>query len=698
MRPSVLDPLFATVAVIPGIGPRLAQLFDRLLGSSTQPARLIDLLFHLPTGVIDRRSRPLVADAVPGEVVTLDVRVARHQPAPPQRARSPYRILVEDDTGDVTLIYFGGGRQRLEKLLPVGERRIVSGRLELRDGHRQIVHPDLVLRPDELAGASLVEPVYPLTEGLSGRIVAKATAEALRRVPQLPEWQDMERQGALPPFAAALRSLHQPPDAEAADPTSPGRARLALDEILATQLALGLVRSRRRRTRGRVHQGDGTRVAAIRAALPFKLTAAQSTALAEIDADLAAPDRMLRLLQGDVGSGKTVCALLAMARVVEAGRQAALMAPTEILARQHHARIAPLARAGGLEVAVLTGRDKAAERAAVLDGLASGRVHAVVGTHALFQESVAFRDLGLAVVDEQHRFGVHQRLALGAKGDSVDLLVMTATPIPRTLVLTLFGDMDVSLLTEKPAGRQPIQTRAVPLERLDEVVGAVARAAAGGARVYWICPLVAESEELDVAAAQERYGSLNQALGAGVGLLHGKMNARDKDAAMASFAAGDTQVLVATTVVEVGVDVPEATVMVVEHAERFGLAQLHQLRGRVGRGGEASSCLLLYRAPLGPVAEARLRIMRETEDGFRIAEEDLKLRGQGEILGTRQSGVPDFRFLRPDIDADLIAAARDEARLVLERDPELTSARGEALRLLLYLFGRDEAIRLLRAG
>jgi ATP-dependent DNA helicase RecG len=474
--------------------------------------------------------------------------------------------------------------------------------------------------------------------------------------------------------------------------------RLAYDELLAGQLALALLRAHIRRPAGRATAGTGALRKKLIDALPYTLTRSQTQALADIIADLAKPERMLRLLQGDVGSGKTVVALLAAAAVIEGGRQAALMAPTEILARQHYATITPLAGAAGIEVAILTGRERGRERADILERLSLGGIHMLVGTHAIFQDEVAFRDLGLAVVDEQHRFGVHQRLALARKGEAVDMLVMTATPIPRTLVLTYFGDMDMSELREKPAGRHPIDTRTLALDRLDEVVQAIGRALSEGRRVYWVCPLVEESENTDLAAAEERFEALKQQFGALVDLVHGRMKGTEKDSAMARFATGETRLLVATTVIEVGVDVPEATVMVIEHAERFGLAQLHQLRGRIGRGSGRSTCLLLYRAPLGEAAKARLEIMRETEDGFRIAEEDLRLRGEGDVLGTRQSGVPGFRIARIEVHGSLIGTARDDAQLVLARDPTLTGARGEALRHLLYLFGRDEAIRLIRAG
>jgi ATP-dependent DNA helicase RecG len=576
----------------------------------------------------------------------------------------------------------------------------VSGSAAFYDGTLQMVHPDRVVDEAGLASLPLVEPVYPLTEGLSLNQVRKAVDAALTALPDLPEWQEPEwitRQG-FPAFATALRTLHRPHEPFDVDPGAAAWTRLAYDELLAGQLALALVRAHLRRPAGRPTAGDGRLRQKLSEALPYSLTHSQTRAIAEIIEDLAKPERMLRLLQGDVGSGKTVVALMAAAAAIEAGRQAALMAPTEILARQHLATIAPLAASAGIEVAILTGRERGRERGDILDRLERGDIHLLIGTHALFQDDVAFHDLALAVVDEQHRFGVHQRLALTQKGEAVDILVMTATPIPRTLVLTYFGDMDISELREKPVGRQPIDTRTLPLSRFDEVVAAIGRALAEGRRAYWVCPLVAESENVDLAAATDRFEALQQEFGETVDLVHGKMKGADKDRAMERFAAGETSLLVATTVIEVGVDVPEATVMVIEHAERFGLAQLHQLRGRIGRGSGRSTCLLLYKEPLGETAKARLSIMRETQDGFRIAEEDLALRGEGDVLGTRQSGLPGFRVARVELHGKLIEAARDDAKLVLARDPTLTSPRGEALRSLLYFFGRDEAIRLIRAG
>src|SRR5262245_22549100 len=613
MRPAVLNPLFAGVTTLPGVGPKLAKHYARLLGR--EDPRTIDLLFHLPSDVIDRRARPKLRDVAFDSVVTVAVTVDRHRAPPPNRPRVPYQIYTSDETGDLILVYFNARKDYLQKLFPVGERRYVSGTVALYDGMPQMVHPDRVVSEADLASLPLLDPVYPLTEGLSAWQVGRAIAAAATKVPALPEWQDESflKAHAYPGFAEALRGVHRPEQPDDICPEGPAWSRLAYDEFLAGQLALALVRAHVRRPAGRRSRGDGRLRARILKALPYSLTPSQRRAIDDIVTDLG----------GDVGSGKTVVALLAAATVVEAGRQAALMAPTEILARQHHATIAPLAAAAGMEAAILTGRERGRERADILEKLAAGRLDVLIGTHALFQDDVAFHDLALAVVDEQHRFGVHQRLALARKGEAVDVLVMTATPIPRTLVLTYFGDMDVSELKEKPAGRQPIDTRTIPLGRLNEVVEAVGRALHEGRRVYWVCPLVAESEVSDLAAAEDRFAVLKNRFGKQVDLVHGRMKGADKDAAMGRFASGETRLLVATTVIEVGVDVPEATVMVIEHAERFGLAQLHQLRGRIGRGTDKSSCLLVYKPPLGEFAKARLETLRQTDDGFRIAEEDL---------------------------------------------------------------------------
>ena len=703
MRPDILNPLFRPVTSLAGIGPKLAQALARLVGGpdEEEAPRVVDLLFHFPVGVIDRRNQPGIALAAEGAIVTLKVRIDRHQKPPRGNRRIPWRVFAHDDTGEIALTFFHAHGDYLERTLPVGAALYVSGKVEWFNGRPAMVHPDYIVDEADFASLPLIEPVYPMTAGIARKTLARAVGEAVGSLPVLPEWLDasLVAKRGWQSFAAALAKVHHPETADDLDPSAPHVARLAYDELLASQLALALMREHQRKSTGHARKGDGALRAALMAALPFTLTASQTQALADIEKDLAAPERMLRLLQGDVGSGKTVVALIAAANVVEAGGQAAIMAPTELLVRQHARTIQPLAEAAGIRFAVLTGREKGRERAAILSGLADGSIALLIGTHALFQAGVAFRDLALVVVDEQHRFGVHQRLALTAKGGATDVLVMTATPIPRTLVLTYYGDMDVSRLTEKPAGRKPIDTRVVPLDRLEEVVGRIRRAIAEGAKAYWVCPLVEESEMLDdVAAAVERHAALVEALGPVVGLVHGRMKAAERDLVMTRFLSGEIKVLVATTVVEVGVDVPDATIMVIEHAERFGLAQLHQLRGRVGRGERPSTCLLLYRTPLGAIARERLSIMRETEDGFRIAEEDLRLRGGGEILGTRQSGMPGFRIASAEHHADLMQMANDEARLVVAKDADLTTARGAALRVLLYLFGRDDAIRLLRAG
>jgi ATP-dependent DNA helicase RecG len=702
MRPQLLNPLFAPITSLAGVGPKQDKLFRYLLSRDETP-RIVDLLLHLPASVIDRRARPKIREAVPGTVVTLEVTVDRHRPVPPRNPRAPHLVYASDETGDVVLTYFRSPPGYVEKLLPVGSKRYVSGTVQMYDGMLQITHPDRVVDEAGFAKLSGIDPVYPLTEGLALGSVRRAVAQALQKLPALPEWISPEviRRCKFPDIAEALHRVHVPVELTDILPDGPYWSRLAFDELLAGQLALALVRAQLRRPAGDRHAGDGHLRKKIIDALPYALTASQRQASVAISEDLRQPVRMLRLLQGDVGSGKTVVALLAAAAVTEVGKQAALMAPTEILARQHIKTIAPLAERAGLRVAILTGREKGKERRELLARLEAGEIDLLVGTHALIQDDVAFKALALAVVDEQHRFGVRERLALTAKGEAVDVLVLSATPIPRTLVLTYFGDMDVSELREKPAGRQPIDTRTVPSSRIDEVIDAVGRALDAGKLVYWICPLVDESEAEGIdhlTNATQRFESLQERFGDRVGLVHGQMKGADKDRVMAQFAAGEIGLLVATTVVEVGVDVPAASIMVIENAERFGLAQLHQLRGRIGRGAEASTCLLLYKEPLNEMSKARLKVIRETTDGFRIAEEDLRLRGEGDVLGIRQSGLPGYRIARSDVHAQLITQARDEALRIMKDNPKLAGERGEALRCLLYLFERDEAIPLLGAG
>ncbi|WP_075852670.1 ATP-dependent DNA helicase RecG [Rhizobium hainanense] len=701
MRPAILDPLFASISSLPGVGPKVSELLVKLLDRETiDDCRVIDLIFHAPHSIIDRREQPGIARAPQGAIVTITGRVDRHQPPPNPRSNVPYRVYLHDETGELALVFFRGKAQWLEKQLPIDETVTVSGKVDWFNGRPSMVHPDYIMRESEAENLPLVEPVYPLTAGLTPKFLRKTIEGALPRIPQLPEWDDIaltQKQG-FPSISDSFHMLHAPRDAADIDPQAPARRRLAYDEFLAGQLSLSLVRQRLRKVAGQPVHATGEISGKILESLPFSMTNSQRDAVAEILKDMAGTERMLRLLQGDVGAGKTLVALMAIAAVIESGGQAVLMAPTEILARQHFATISKFAASVNLSVEVLTGRTKGRERDAILERIASGEAQIIIGTHALFQDSVAYANLMLAVVDEQHRFGVHQRLRLTAKGISPHMLVMTATPIPRTLVLAAFGDMDVSKLTEKPAGRKPIQTITVPNERTGDIVTRLRSALSEGKKAYWICPLVEESEESDLMSVEERHETLTKALGPGIGLIHGRMSGPEKDAVMMAFKNGEIRLLVATTVVEVGVDVPDATIMVIEHAERFGLAQLHQLRGRVGRGDEASTCILLYKGPLGETGHARLSIMRDTEDGFRIAEEDLKLRGEGELLGTRQSGTPGFRIASLEAHADLLEIARKDAAYLIERDPELTSERGVAVRTLLYLFRRDEAIRFLRAG
>ena len=704
MRPEILHPLFASVQSLTGIGPRLQLLLNTCLNlpPMVAEARIVDLLWHLPTGVIDRRAEPAVRDCVAGSIVTLKVRVLKHKGPPRGNTKAPYKVSCEDDTGRLDLVFFHAERKFIEKQLPEGETRYVSGRVERYSDVLQMTHPDYIVAPEARGDLPMLEPVYPLTQGLSGKVLQKASRQAVERVPDFPEWQDAAwlKARGWPNLKEALHRLHRPVDAQDVSNGAAPWQRIAYDELLAGQLALGLVRQNVRADRGRIVTGDGRIRAKIAVALPFKLTNSQRIAIGEIADDLKAPHRMLRLLQGDVGSGKTVVALMAMAIANEAGSQAALMAPTEVLARQHMETIAPLTEKAGLRLALLTGREKGKTREDILARLAEGTIDILIGTHALFQSEVIFKDLSFAVIDEQHRFGVHQRLALQAKGSdgATNVLVMTATPIPRTLLMTHYGDLDVSKLTEKPAGRKPIITRKVPIDSLEKLIDRMMVQLAEGAQVYWVCPLIESSEISDLAAAEERHAHLRQIFGATVGLLHGALPSKEKDETMAAFAANKLQILVATTVIEVGVNVPNANIMVIEHAERFGLAQLHQLRGRVGRGTRESFCMLLYKSPLGETAEKRLTMMEDTEDGFLIAEKDLELRGGGEMLGARQSGTPGFRVAEvPGFEA-LLSVARDDAQMILAADPKLKTGRGQALRTLLYLFECDEAVRLFRAA
>jgi ATP-dependent DNA helicase RecG len=708
-RPPEIFQLFAATTSLSGVGAKLAAVLEKRIGS-----HVIDVLRHLPIGLTDRRQRPALSAVVDGSIATFEILVMKHD-RPAHGVRRPYRVFCQNETGELELVFFHAHSDYIAKQLPVGSRRIVSGRVDLFQGRVQMAHPDHIVAPENSDSMPLLEPIYPLTAGLTPKILRRTLTDALTRLPDLPEWipEAILSTQKWPSFADAMRAVHAPQSEADLLPTSPARSRLAFDELLANQLALIMVRQQAGDSApGRSFNTSGQLVGALKDSLAFDMTAAQHRSMSEITADLAAPKRMLRMLQGDVGSGKTLVALAAMLSVVESGAQAALLAPTEVLARQHHASLSALLQPLQIEVGLLLGQGRTSaqkpdasqqnqakppptqrSRKATLAAMADGTLSLVVGTHALLSDTAIFKDLGVAVIDEQHRFGVRQRILLGEKGRNVDVMVMTATPIPRSLAMTAYGDLDHSQLDEKPVGRLPIDTRVIAGERLDDIVDGLQRALGDGKRAYWICPLVDESDQLDIAAAEDRFASLSHALpGINVALAHGKMKAAERDSAMQDFRTGRAQLLVATTVVEVGVDVPEASIIVIEHAERFGLAQLHQLRGRVGRSSTQSSCLLVYYPPLSETASKRLSVMRETNDGFLIAEEDLSLRGPGEFLGQRQSGVPEFVLADLAVHRDLLAMARTEAHTMLAANAS------SDINLLLCLFERDSAVKFLAAG
>ena len=693
-RPEKLFPLFAGLETLDGIGPKTAGLLSQI---NLETPR--DLLFSLPYSLIDRRRRTTIRGVIFPDVVTVEVTIGSHKP--PRTRSGAYRIDVTDAETEFQLVYFHAKSDFLNRIAPVGARRLVSGRVEVFDGIAQMVHPHHLVPVEDANQIPEFEPVYHLTQGVSQKVMFKAANSALERLPELTEWIDtaQKKKADWPDWAEAIQRAHHPESLEALSPDAPVRERLAYDELFAHQLTLALARRRERRGKGARSTGTGQLQRKVLTSLPYRPTGAQMRSIAEISADMDLPQRMNRLLQGDVGAGKTLVAFIAMLIAVEAGGQGVMMAPTEILARQHLEGLRPLAEEAGVVLEILTGRDKGAERRQKLAALAEGKIQILVGTHAVFQSDVHFRDLRLAIVDEQHRFGVRQRMELGAKGEKADVLVMTATPIPRSLALAQYGDMDVSILDEKPPGRKPIKTAVVNTERMGDVVGHLKRAIQEGRQCYWVCPLVDESELVDLTAAEERFKRLRAVLGdENVGLVHGQMPPADKDAAMRDFQDGKTKVLVATTVIEVGVNVPNASIMVIERAEIFGLAQLHQLRGRVGRGEAESTCLLLYQSPLSETGRRRLDVLRSTEDGFVIAETDLEMRGAGDMIGTAQSGLPRFRIADLERQAGLMAIAQSDARTLLETDPGLESERGQAARVLLWLMKQDEAVRLISVG
>lgn len=693
MRPTILFPLFKPIDTLKGVGEKSRKLIKNLCGE-----KVLDVLFHQPINLVDRTYMSPLNQATEGKIWTGIVTITEHKP--PASRKHPYRIYCTDGTAEIVLVFFKVYKDTISKSYPIGEKRAISGKLEYFNGMWQMSHPEYNLAPQYLSLIARYEPVYPLTAGINNKLMCRLATEALKEMPQMPEWQAKDSLKDLEyiSFNQAMERIHHPKNMADLLPSSTARRRLAYDEILSNQLALAFIRQKVKNQAGRSFKGTGKLYQKIIDSLPFSLTAAQENALAEISIDQAAPYKMLRLLQGDVGSGKTIVALLSMLKVIEEGGQTALMAPTEILAKQHFETISDLCKNTGLTITLLTGRLKAKEKRKIYEKLATGEINILIGTHALFTEQVIFKDLGYVVIDEQHRFGVNQRLSLSAKGKLCDVLVMTATPIPRSLLLTAYGDMDYSKINELPKGRKPSKTVVMNVNKMPEVISALSRKLAEGTRAYWVCPLVEESEKSDLAAATERFEMLQKYFGDKVGLIHGKMKDAEKDAVMEEFKKGAKTLLVATTVIEVGVNVPEATIMIIEHAERFGLAQLHQLRGRIKRGFEAGNCILLYSYPISAVAKERLNIMKQTEDGFYIAEKDLELRGGGEVLGTRQSGFAQFHLADMSHHQDLLVKARDDVQNILKTDLKLETPRGQALKVLLYLFEQNEAVKTYLAG
>ena len=694
-RPEILFPLHKSLTSLDGIGPGIER---KMRGLSIE--KPLDLLLTLPISGIKRELVDTVFMYPSGRYVVVEVTIVRHQPG--RSKQTAYKVIVQDKEVSFNLVFFHARKDHLNKVLPVGAKRIISGKLELFDGIQQIVHPDYIIQPSEKIEIKRFQAIYPLTAGITQKTMRKSLHSALQLLPELEEWSDpsLKKSRSWPDWSKALKLVHEPTSEEAVAPTYPARERLSYDELYAHQLTLAIARVNNRKKVGRKTVGTGDLVASAVDELDFKLTKSQKVSIEAIKEDLAKPFKMNRLLQGDVGSGKTVVAFLSLLSAVEAGGQGVLMAPTEILVQQHLENLRPIGNKVGVVVEALTGRDRGKERDRKLAALLEGKIHILIGTHAVFQSGVHFLDLRLAIIDEQHRFGVRQRLALGEKGQSVDVLVMTATPIPRSLALSQYGEMDLTVLTDKPAGRKPVKTVIISDNRVNEIVLKLKKAIDKKNQAYWVCPLIEESEVLDYTAAEDRFKALRANLGEGeVGLVHGQMNSDEKDEVMKKFSEGEIKVLVSTTVIEVGVDVPSANIIVIEHAEKFGLAQLHQLRGRVGRGTSESSCILLYKAPLSENGERRLSILRETEDGFKIAELDLQMRGAGDMIGTAQSGLPRFRIADIYHQEHLIDIAQKDARLLLEKDPTLRlTKKGNASRNLLWLMGQEQAFRLLSVG
>ena len=695
MRPKILDKLFKPIQTSKGIGPRLKIKLKYLVGEN-----IVDYLWHIPNNIIDRSYKPKIASAESNRIVTINLTVLKHKPS--RRRGLPYKITCIDETGEIDLIWFNARRQYLEEILPIGSNLTISGKIETYKKRKQIIHPQHIIKEDDKNSFQEIEPVYRLTQGLTNKVVRNYINKALEITPSLPEWHDKEliKKMNWPNFTSAIKDIHNPKNLDDLDHENTSKQRISYDELLANQLSLALISKNFEAPKGQKITDKRKLVNNLLKNLPFELTNSQKTSIKEIINDLNKTERMIRLLQGDVGSGKTIVALAGLFHCAGSSKQGVMMAPTELLARQHFEGLKDLCFKSGISINILTGKIKSKERKIILNDIANGKIDIIIGTHALFQEKVVFNDLGLVIIDEQHRFGVHQRLSLTSKSieSPPDILIMSATPIPRTLELTAFGSMQVSRLLDKPIGRKPIKTLAKPINKIDEVIKSLERLISINEKTYWVCPLIEESEKIDLAAAEDRYHQLNDIYKGKVGLVHGKMKIEDRERVMSEFKNGKKMILVATTVIEVGIDVPDATFMIIEHSERFGLSQLHQLRGRVGRSDKLSNCLLLYKSPLGENAKKRIEILRDTNDGFVIAEEDLILRGAGEILGVKQSGLPYFKIANLNIDRQLLELAKNDANFIIESNILGNTERGKNLELLLHLFNKEEALKYLEAG
>ena len=692
MRPAYLDLLLSPINKLKGVGPKIENIINKL-GINLN----IHFLWHFPYKIIEKKYYENIHDAPLNQFVTLKIEVIKHYPS--KFRRQPYRVSCLANETAIDIVYFNARHPVIRSILPHKSFKMISGKLEFFKNKFQITHPSNIENVTDIQLLREKEPVYSLTAGLNMKTFIKLSNQVLDSIPNLKEWIE-ERLLLKYNFISwkeAIEKLHNPEIEDTYSEKNIFRRRLAFDELLAHQLAICIIRTIDNKKISVVFKNNNKLKNDLIKNLEFKLTNSQINVVDEIQKDLVSNKQMIRLLQGDVGSGKTIVALISMLTVIESGYQVTLMAPTSILAYQHYENISKLILNLPIEIDILTGKDKGKKRIEKLDRIKDGKTQIIIGTHALIQEGVNFKKLGLSVIDEQHRFGVYQRMAFNYKGFRPSILVMSATPIPRTLTLAAYGDMDESRLIEKPIGRKPIKTTSLTLKKEKNLIERIKKKINNSNdKFFWVCPLIEESQELDLKAATDRYIALNKIFKNKVMLIHGQLSEKDKELTMEKFKNEDYRILVATTVIEVGIDIKSATTIIIEHAERFGLAQLHQLRGRVGRNDEESYCILLHKENINDTAKKRLDIMTNTNDGFLIAEEDLKIRGPGEVLGKRQSGLPSFNIADLSYDGDLLEEAKLYAENIISYDPQLNQNKN--LKDLLYIHERDTAIKTLNAG